>query len=64
MFYENNKDFLKSLPLNVRVQTLMQVQKKKTKEKEETKIIKTNKSEKNRKKIYNLYSNLPPWQRH
>jgi len=33
MFYENNKDFLKSLPLNVRVQTLMQVQKKKTKEK-------------------------------
>jgi hypothetical protein len=28
MFSENNEDFLESLPFNVRVQTLMQVQKK------------------------------------
>jgi hypothetical protein len=27
MFSENDEDFLKSLPFNVRVQTLMQVQK-------------------------------------
>jgi hypothetical protein len=31
MFSKENKDFLESLPLNVRVQTLMQVQKKKKK---------------------------------
>jgi hypothetical protein len=46
MFSEKNEDFLESLPLNVRFQTLMQMQKKKEeKEKEETKIRKTNKSE-------------------
>jgi hypothetical protein len=28
MFFENDEDFLESLPFNVRVQTLMQVQKK------------------------------------
>jgi hypothetical protein len=28
MFSEENEDFLESLPLNVRVQTLMQVKKK------------------------------------
>jgi hypothetical protein len=39
MFSKNDEDFLKSLPFNVRDQTLMQVQKKK--EKEETKIRKT-----------------------
>jgi len=31
MFSKENKDFLESLPLNVRVQTLMQVQKKNNK---------------------------------
>jgi len=36
MFSKENKDFLESLPLNVRVQTLMQVQKKR-KEKEQKK---------------------------
>jgi len=41
MFYKENNDFLESLPLNVHVQTLMQVQKKK--------IRKMNKSEKKRK---------------
>jgi hypothetical protein len=34
MFSEENEDFLESLPLNVRVQPLMQVQKKR-KEKEQ-----------------------------
>jgi hypothetical protein len=34
MFSKENEDFLESLPLNVRVQTLMQVQKKR-KEKEQ-----------------------------
>jgi hypothetical protein len=66
MFSEKNEDFLESLPLNVRFQTLMQMQKKKEeKEKEETKIRKTNKSENKikEKKIYNLYNNLPPRQR-
>ena len=69
MFSENDEDFLENLPLNLRVQTLMQVQKerkrKEEKEKEETKVRKTNKSEKKRKskKIYNLYNNLPPRQR-
>jgi hypothetical protein len=50
MFSEKDEDFLESLPLNVCVQTLMQVQKKrkkKEKEEEETKIRETNKSEKN-----------------
>jgi hypothetical protein len=66
MFSENDEDFLENLPLNLRVQTLMQVQKerkrKEEKEKEETKVRKTNKSEKKRKskKIYNLYNNLLP----
>jgi len=46
MFSEKDEDFLESLPLNVRVQTLMQVQKKRKKEEEETKIRETNKSEK------------------
>jgi hypothetical protein len=52
MFSEKDEDFLESLSLNVRFQTLMQVQEKKVeneKEKEETKIRKTNKSEKERK---------------
>jgi len=40
MFSENDEDFLESLPLNVRDQTLMQVQNEE-KEKEETKIRKT-----------------------
>jgi hypothetical protein len=31
MFSEENKDFLESLPLNVRVKTLMQVQKERRK---------------------------------
>jgi len=49
-FFEENKDLLESLPLNVRVQTLMQVQKKrKEKKRKGTKIKKTNKSEKKRK---------------
>ena len=40
MFFENDEDTLQSLPLNVRDQTLMQVQKKKKKEKKqkETKV--------------------------
>jgi hypothetical protein len=41
MFFENNEDFLESLPLNVRVQTFMQVQKGK----KEKKFRKNNKSE-------------------
>jgi len=49
MFSEENKDFLESLPLNVCVQTLMQVQKKKKRKRKGTKIRKTNKSEKKRK---------------
>jgi hypothetical protein len=45
MFSKENKDFLKSLPLNVRVQNLMQVQKKrKENEKKQKKFRKTNKS--------------------
>ena len=32
-FFEKDKDFLESLPLNVRVQTLMQVQKERKKKK-------------------------------
>ena len=40
MFSKENEDFLKSLPLNVRVQTLMQVQKKRReKEKEKEKEL-------------------------
>jgi hypothetical protein len=34
MFLDEDEDFLQSLPLNVRDQTLMQVQKKKENEKE------------------------------
>jgi hypothetical protein len=49
MFSKENKDFLESLPLNVRVQTLMQVQKKIKKEGKRTKIRKTNKSKNKRK---------------
>ena len=52
IFSEENEDFLESLPLNVRVQTLMQVQKKrkeKEKEKKRTKIRKTNKIKNKRK---------------
>jgi hypothetical protein len=50
------QDFLESLPLNVRVQTLMQVQKeKKGKKLEKTIKVKI--------KIYNLYSTLPLRQR-
>jgi hypothetical protein len=33
MFSENDEDFLESLPLNVHVQTLMQVQKEKKRNK-------------------------------
>jgi hypothetical protein len=40
MFYEENEDFLESLPLNVRVQTLMQVQKKRKRKRKITKIRK------------------------
>ena len=64
MFSENDEDFLKSLQLNVHVQTLMQVQKerkkkKKKKEKEETKIRKTNKSENKIKYIIYIITYLP-----
>ena len=56
MFSEENKDFPETLPLNVRVQTLMQVQKeKKGKKLEKTIKVKI--------KIYNLYSTLPLRQR-
>ena len=45
IFSKENKDFLESLPLNVRVQNLMQVQKKrKENEKKQKKFRKTNKS--------------------
>ena len=44
MFSKENKDFLESLPLNIRVQTFMQVQKKR--KRKGTKMRKTNKSEK------------------
>jgi hypothetical protein len=37
MFSENDEDFLESLPLNVRVQTLMQVQKERKKKKKRKK---------------------------
>jgi hypothetical protein len=63
MFSENDEDFLESLPLNMCVQTLMQVhkerKKKEEKEKEETKIRKTNKSEKKRKEIIYAITYLP-----
>jgi hypothetical protein len=36
-FFEENKDFLESLPLNVCVQTLMQVQKKRKEKKRKEK---------------------------
>jgi len=51
MFSKEYKDFLESLPLNVRVQTLMQVQKKRKRKGKwkRTEIRKTNKSEKKRK---------------
>jgi hypothetical protein len=51
MFSEENEDFLESLPLNVCVQTLMQVQKERRKRKIEKKrkIRKTNKSKNKRK---------------
>jgi hypothetical protein len=39
-FFEENKDFLESLPLNVCVQTLMQVQKKKKRKEKEQKLEK------------------------
>ena len=44
MFSKENEDFLESLPLNIRVQTFMQVQKKR--KRKGTKMRKTNKSEK------------------
>jgi hypothetical protein len=34
MFFEEDEDFLESLPLNVRVQTLVQVQKERKKKKQ------------------------------
>ena len=37
MFSENDEDFLKSLPLNVHVQTFMQVQKERKKKKKKKK---------------------------
>jgi hypothetical protein len=40
MFSEENKDFLESLPLNVCVQTLMQVQKKRKEKEKEQKLEK------------------------
>jgi len=46
MFSEENKDFLESLPLNVRVQTLMQVQKKRKENEKEKEKGKEQKLEK------------------
>jgi hypothetical protein len=40
MFFENDEDFLKSLPLNMCIQTLMQVQKEKKKNKKKQKLEK------------------------
>jgi len=40
MFFENDEDLLKSLPLNMRIQTLMQVQKEKKKNKRKQKLEK------------------------
>jgi hypothetical protein len=64
MFSENDKDFLESLPLNMRIQTLMQVQKeRKNKKNKKRKKQRLEKQIKVKKKIYNLYNNLPPRQR-
>jgi hypothetical protein len=67
MFSENDKDFLESLPLNMRIQTLMQVQKerkkKKKKKRKKQRLEKQIKVKRKEKKIYNLYNNLPPRQR-
>jgi cadmium resistance protein CadD (predicted permease) len=51
MFSKNNEDFLGSLPLNMHVQTLMQVQKGKKKQK-----LENNKSEKKNKIKYIIYT--------
>jgi hypothetical protein len=67
MFSDEDEDFLESLPLNVRDQTLMQVQKKKKeekekekeKEKEETKIRKTIKVKRKIKYIIYTVTYLP-----
>jgi hypothetical protein len=64
MFSDEDEDFLESLPLNVRDQTLMQVQKKKEekekeKEKEETKIRKTIKVKRKIKYIIYTVTYLP-----
>ena len=67
MFSDEDEDFLESLPLNVRDQTLMQVQKKKKeekekekeKEKEETKIRKTIKVKRKIKYIIYIVTYLP-----
>jgi hypothetical protein len=40
MFSEENEDFLESLPLNVRVQTLMQVNKKRKEKEKKQKLEK------------------------
>jgi hypothetical protein len=40
MFSEENEDFLESLPLNVRVQTLMQVTKKRKEKEKKQKLEK------------------------
>jgi hypothetical protein len=64
MFSENDKDFLESLPLNMRIQTLMQMQKerkkKKNKKRKKQRLEKQIKVKRKEKKIYNLYNNLPP----
>jgi hypothetical protein len=39
MFSKEDEDFLESLPLNVRVQTLMQVQKKRKENKKKKKTV-------------------------
>jgi len=50
MFSEKDEDFLESLPLNVRVQTLMQVQKERKKEEKKKKKQKLEKQIKVKRK--------------
>jgi hypothetical protein len=63
MFSKENEDFLESLPLNVHVQTLMQVQKKRKRKRKRTKLgkqikVKTKENKRNIKFI----QYLPPRQ--
>jgi len=62
MFSENDEDFLESLPLNMCVQTLMQVKKERKKKKKKKQRLEKQIKVKI-KENYNLYNKLPLRQR-